>query len=410
MRTSRLTARIAATGLHQQVKAIRQSEDLGAASDRLIDQFWRDLNAILHQYAGPQAWLHIPRAQHAVYALLLRLDSHLRHLFDARLAATALAAHAHAADSLVAHLPPPALHGTATEDEASPPPGFVGFGISPIGTLVPRNFAAPLANPNISKAAKRDLLKQLVFPPPPAKLVRDVVYRGDWFQRLSDMTKLAAPEDIAKVIRQGFTAGKSMRDMARDLRPVVDGVRSSANRIARNETLRVSHQMQWDAWQEVDELIAGYQVHAVDNGHNPTSRPEHRARNGTIYWKLPKSGQESMMDCPHPPQESPRMGNATAQNCRCWLTPVFAPVEKWPPLDQPAPHPIDSEVATDWFDSALVRDRKAAVGSERYNLARSILDRPPTWLDFIDLATGALLSPDQLQTKLMGAVGLLLRR
>jgi hypothetical protein len=68
-----------------------------------------------------------------------------------------------------------------------------------------------------------------------------------------------------------------------------------------------------------------------------------------------------------------------------------------------AVHPIDPSIASEWFSKARVRDRKAAVGNERYNLVRRELDREPTWLDFVDPLTGVLLSLEVLQGRLASA-------
>ena len=263
-----------------------------------------------------------------------------------------------------------------------------------LNKFIAKSMLGPLNNPDLSSDAKRDLLRELVFPPPSPRDVFGVVYAGDWRKRIEAQTSLAAPRDVARIIQQGFVVGASMGDIAKAMLPVLNGVRSSARRIARNEVLRTAHIMQAEAWSEVDDLIIGYQVHAVDNGHSPTSRPEHRARHGTIYYKNPKGSQKGLDERPFPPYEA---DGKIAHNCRCWLSPVFAPHP--PPMPEVSPTEMDPDIVSAWFDDASDRDRRAAVGNERYKIAKRNLDRQPEWFDFID-AVGQLLSVPDLIAKL----------
>jgi hypothetical protein len=171
-----------------------------------------------------------------------------------------------------------------------------------------------------------EALAALVFPPPPLPAVRQFVYSGDWRQRLAHQTGLAAPRKVAQTVTQAVSQGRSIRELARALQPVLDGVRSSARRVAHDEVIRVSHAMQEHAWDQAGELVVGFTVNAVDFGHSPRSRPEHRKRHGREYLKRPAAGQRGMDECPHPPYESPRDGSKLAYNCRCFLTPILAPL------------------------------------------------------------------------------------
>lgn len=274
-------------------------------------------------------------------------------------------------------------------------PGFLRLRFGRFGNIAVQNMLSPLESDDVSDEAKRDLLRELVFPPPTNQRAHALVYAGDWIARLTNETKLAAPQEVADVLFRAQIGAKSIRDLAKDLEPVVNGVRSTARRIARDETLRVAHTAQWQAWQEVDELIVGYQVFAVDRGHSPTSRREHRERHGTVFYKSPKAGQKGMSDCPHPPYEA---NGQLAFNCRCHLSPVFAAEENDPGSDFPSAA-LDPGVAGEWFDRAGQRDRRAAVGAANYNMAERLLGRQPAWSDFTD-AGGNLLSADALRVKL----------
>jgi uncharacterized protein with gpF-like domain len=75
-------------------------------------------------------------------------------------------------------------------------------------------------------------------------------------------------------------------------------------------------------------LLIGYQVHATLDQH---TRPWHKQRDGTVYYKNPGPGQKGMAQMPNPPDEAadprerPPGTPHTAWNCRCYLTPVLRP-------------------------------------------------------------------------------------
>ena len=50
-----------------------------------------------------------------------------------------------------------------------------------------------------------------------------------------------------------------------------------------------------DAHAQLGDLVAGWQVHAT---LDERTRPEHAARNGTIYWLHPKAGQKGVGEMP----------------------------------------------------------------------------------------------------------------
>jgi len=161
-------------------------------------------------------------------------------------------------------------------------------------------------------------LLDLLFPPPTLAQVEAVVYASGWQDRLRSGTGLAAPAALARHISTGLVLGHDQATIARRLRDAVQGVRSTARRIARTESLRVASAMQMACHRQLGDLVVGYTVHATLDAN---TRPEHRARDGTTYWKHPGPGQKGMDQCPRPPQEA---DGSMAWNCRCYLTPVLA--------------------------------------------------------------------------------------
>lgn len=160
-------------------------------------------------------------------------------------------------------------------------------------------------------------LLDFLFPPPSQERTHQIVYATGWHQRLTSSTKLASPEVLAEKIATGVLLGKSHQQIMKDVLPAVEGVRTTARRIARTEGMRVMAAVQMDAHEALGDLVIGYRINATLDGN---TRPEHRARDGTIYYAEPGPGQLGYDVMPHPPQEA---DGTMAWNCRCWLSPVL---------------------------------------------------------------------------------------
>jgi hypothetical protein len=276
-------------------------------------------------------------------------------------------------------------------------PDYPGFVALAPGRFDANPFPRGLDFLSLPADAQRDFFHALLFPPPPEAVVKEIVYASGWSARLGAETSLAAPRDVAAAVLRSITSGQSIRDLAKDLLPIVDNVRATARRVARDETMRVMHTMQRDAELQIDDLVVGRQVFAVDNGHSPTSRPEHKKRHGTIYYKKPGPGQHDISECPNPPYEA---DGTLAYNCRCWTSAVL--VDPDTIAGEPVPAgTLDLEMTADWFDDAPERDQRIAVGVERHTAVKWALGRKPGWRDFIGPA-GELLDTDELIGRLAG--------
>jgi SPP1 gp7 family putative phage head morphogenesis protein len=238
----------------------------------------------------------------------------------------------------------------------------------------------------------REIVKPLVFPKLEAHEVDRLVHANGWKANLQRLTRLANPQDLATRVSQVMSAGGGVRDIARQLLPMVNGVKASARRVARTEYLRVAQAANYEAYEQMGDLITGYQVHGIMDDR---IRPEHRARNGTVYYKQPQPNQKGMKECPHPPLEA---NGKVAHNCRCFIAPVFK--------TEPAGYlgtrghiaPIDPRETSAWFDSADEATQKITVGPMRFNLVKDIIGRPPQWFDFLNPA-GRVASRDELLHK-----------
>lgn len=176
-------------------------------------------------------------------------------------------------------------------------------------------------------AARRDRLEddaapglaETLLPAVGDDLIERILFGSGWAARLASLTKLAAPDALAARIASSLQAGKTPRQVAADILPVVQGVRTSAVRTARTAALYVAHEAELATYEGMGaDFVVGYTVRAVLDSR---TRPEHRKRDGWRYWRNPKKGQRGLSEMPRPPREA---AGGWAWNCRCWLEPILA--------------------------------------------------------------------------------------
>lgn len=301
-----------------------------------------------------------------------------------------------------------------TEDFA---PGAIGLTLDKKGFLRKFDRMKPLREPvggELTGEKARKLFADLLFPPLTPERVREIVLGRsgslDWQARLSAATRLASPEALAGIITRSYAQGKTQQQIAKELLPAVQGVQSTARRIARTEGMRIAHETQMDMFDQLGDLVVGYQVHAQ---LDQNTRPWHAARNGTIYYNEPKPGQKGPAQMPNPPMEAedprerPAGAPRTAWNCRCFLSPVLRPPEyarthpeKLNVFRNSAGKAIPNpDTYSAWFDQADERRRRLAVGTRRYSAIRDALDTEPTWAHFIDPRDGDLMPLSALRAE-----------
>lgn len=257
------------------------------------------------------------------------------------------------------------------------------------------DLLAPWREPEaeeLSDAVPDADLSSILFPAPDESWLDSVVRSSGWEQRLAASTSLASPETLASILVGGIAAGKNPREIAVDLLPAVDGVASTARRVARTEALRVANASQMEASEGLGDIVSGYQIVATLDAH---TRPEHAARNGTTYWRNPRPGQLGFDSMPRPPAEA---DGSIAWNCRCFLRPVLTdPGEDIRgQLDALDPTP-DYEIYSSWFGRASHRERVTAVGARRHSLVTGLTRTPrPSWETFLDVTATRLLSVEEL--------------
>lgn len=169
---------------------------------------------------------------------------------------------------------------------------------------------------------KRNEFTKYLIRAPDAERVGEIIRRGNWTTRFGQMARIGNPEQVANAVQSAFARGLTPGEIAREIKPLVAGVASSAKLRARTLGQQVAHTVRMDAYEEMGDLIEAYQLHAT--GDNLV-RPEHKARDGRIYWKDASRGKYSTDVMPQPPLEE---DGSLAWNCRCYLTPRLRPVSR----------------------------------------------------------------------------------
>lgn len=329
---NRPSSRLATAVSDRHTQALARADAAADTVDRAVVRAWNRLMALLR--TRPTAW-----EAHRVIAPLVAQLLHAAHdSIGQELTGLAQWGYTAAADSVVQTLPLKYLKAVALRRHRSPvreamDPGLISFTTDPAtGQLQTRNHLAALAG--LPDDEQRELLRQLLFPAPDqtfvARVLKTPIAGHTWQQDLSHATKLANPSAWVHLIVSGFAAGKNPREIAQALLPAVQGVKTTARRLARTYGMEVAHAVQMDAHSQLGDLIVGYQCHSAKF---PTSRPWHVARDGVIYYLHPTGDQKGPRQMPHPPlepedpAERPAKAPRTAWNCMCWLSPVLRPLD-----------------------------------------------------------------------------------
>lgn len=344
-----LSNRLAAKSSHRQVEAIIRADAAANAAERAIDTVWRDILLALRQehnaWAAQRRILHALRmlphiARDAVGKSLTRLADwgyrtarrnlartlpasvvravvltggqvgESRRWHDTthvgrRVGATSGKAEEHQfADRATGHLETvvPGRDDSSSRRVLLEDAGLLTL-TNAGRTLQAADWMSPFREP-AEPAPLQDLL-DLLFPIPSLDTLTSIVYAPvagmTWEQRLTGATRFASPEALASTVLQGYAAGKTQQQIARDLMPVVQNVRTTARRIARTEGLRITHAAQHTAEEGMGEMVLGWQIHAT---LDEFTRPAHAARNGQIFYKDPGPGQKGLDEMPRPPLEA----------------------------------------------------------------------------------------------------------
>lgn len=391
-----LSSRLAAHGGIRQVEVSLKADRAANAADGAVLRVWREIVRLIER-KGLHAW----NAWEEAVQVCGRLLPAVRAEMAGQMRRVATWTHQETARTLKRVLPVGVMNAARVGGYRQPLQGHRRRISDTVRRRITEDFKwEDLLSPLRGGHSDRDYFASILFPAPTEAELNHVVYSSGWEQRFMAGTHLAQPQALASVIVSGMAAGKNHREIARDLLPAVQGVQSSAKRIARTECLRVAGAAQMDCHSQLGDLVAGYQIHALLDQH---TRPAHAARSGTIYWAKPKPGQLGYDVMPRPPQEA---NGSTAWNCRCFMTVVLhdpgtimgKPLE---PVftDNEASLIPDHVVFSDWFRAADEKRRRTAVGTRRYSLLRDKLGREPNWEHFLDDDAANLMSLADLKAE-----------
>lgn len=134
--------------------------------------------------------------------------------------------------------------------------------------------------------------------------------------------RVADPQGMANALSQGFSEGEGIAKVRERIKPLVENLSVSAQRIARTEGLRLYATAQQQEFLKADTAlravgkgIAGMKMHCA---MMPTSAKDHKERNGKVY-KTVSPGQFVADDdekFPGTPYGHPA--------CSCWADPILS--------------------------------------------------------------------------------------
>lgn len=364
----------------QQSKQLAQADAVGRTVDKRVLRNWYAVLKILKEYE--QTKRIDPTAQRRIAELLHGMTAESIKGVAAGLTKLAKDAHKATVGEVISEAPRSVLTLALQQRPDTQP--FTEAKLTPEQQA---QVKAQLFNPLSDQATS-----QIVFAPSATT---------SWQARIAAQTKLAPPDQVAALVIQGMAAGQTVQQLAKSMEPAVQGVRSSAQRVARTEGMRVAHAARLSAFDDLGDMVIGYQIHATMDWR---VRPHHAARNGNIYYKNPGAGQLSVAEMPQPPIEE---DGTVAFNCRCYLTPVFdadPAIENDPALkalftDNDKKLVADPVVYSEWFNNATEQERKWAVGVRRLATAQKKLlpGEQLTWANVLDPVTGQLIPTDKLE-------------
>lgn len=408
-----ISSRLAARSGIRQIHALHLADRAADAAERTVAGVWRDIQRVLRQ---PGHHYHKPRQ---VADLLRRLPLLVRQTYQAHFRPLARWGWQSAVEPLLEILPAQLVKAVGSValaanrvrersiaesfgDLLEADPGSVELSY-PFRIGQPP-AASRLANPPrpLSKGQAASLFQKVLFPSPSEEEINRTAFGPGFEERVSALSKLAPPDDIANTVAAGFSLGQPPQEVARDLLPVLDGVRASARRTARTLGMQVAHEAQWKAWEGLGDLKIGYQIHAT---RDQNTRPKHLVRDGQVYYIDPQPGQKGLDEMPRPPLESERDNSQMAPNCRCHLSVVLRPPGEMltPPRsavfqdvrDRVIPDPVSYQA---WFDKAPEPLRRQAVGVRRYQAVAAQVEQP-RYADFIDPTEGDLMPVETLASE-----------
>jgi hypothetical protein len=171
-------------------------------------------------------------------------------------------------------------------------------------------------------------------------------------------------------------------------------LKNSAYTLTRTNISEMTSLINKEVYGAIPRDLVGYQVHGIMDDR---IRPEHRARNGTIYYRVPRYGNPGLDKMPNPPLEA---DGSHAWNCRCWIVPILStdPKKFYDYKGRIIP---DAKTFSNWFGASPKSKQVLAVGVRRHQEASKRLKPGETlqWHHLLDPKTGMLMDANEIRAE-----------
>jgi hypothetical protein len=259
--------------------------------------------------------------------------------------------------------------------------------------------------PRLTTKQERALVHARLFPKPKKVELQTILHRilplANWLHVGDDGHARKLPQAVANVVAGGLAQGRTVAQVAGDLRPLFEGSRSRANMTARTLSAYINTERTLAACETLGGTVIGYIVHDLGG---PTARHDHSLRSGTAYYRRPQPGEWGTNVMPHPPVDNggPNEEQTGIRKwCRCFLVPIFASVAANDPeakyfVDKAQRLIPDPSHYENWWKQATPQQKEIAGGVKRLRVARQKLGREPEWIDIISAFDGRLLKMEEI--------------
>lgn len=298
---------LAAQTRQRQAEAIRRSDRVADQAERAVHAWWRELLALLR--SAPQLGLF--RLHQAALAHYRRLPVVTGAALRDGLTGLYVWGAESARRGVLRAVPRKTLQAVAVRRIRS---GRVHRVTESVGNVALLEREPPFPNPldflfsnpladflHDPDSIPDDLLAKLLLPTPVRYIIQGRVDRLIAPFLAAPRPDLVPPGLFASELVNSYSQGKTLQEIAKELLPIADGVRTSARRVARTWGTAIAQDSQMEVHESLgSELVIGYTLYSVLGAN---SRQWHKDRHLTTYYRNPGPGQKGFHQMPNPPRE-----------------------------------------------------------------------------------------------------------
>ena len=244
---------------------------------------------------------------------------------------------------------------------------------------------------NDLQESKRTIARD-IFPGIPKNLVLEIIRNRNIPQRI--MQKMSRTRMNPTAVAQLIAIQKDPLIRSAMVTQYFQTMRNNAYMIARTAISSMMGQVARNTYSSLPKELVGFQIHAILDSR---TRPAHRERDKTVYYKNPRYDNLGFDQMPNPPLEA---DGSTAFNCRCWLTPILntEPTKFYDFKGRIIP---DAKTFSQWFGSSTKDKQVLAIGVKRHQMASKRLKKGETlqWWHLLDPDSGMLLDLDEIKSE-----------